>query len=85
MVPRMSRKLTIGFIGLGGIARVHTQALRELGHKVDFCATVSSSESRLREFSEAFQCKGYMNYIEMLRCRLQGYKDSRETGPQKHK
>jgi len=63
----MSRKLTIGFIGLGGIARVHAQALRELGHKVDFCAPVSSSESRLREFSEAFQCRGYISYIEMLR------------------
>jgi len=63
----MSRKLTIGFIGLGGIARVHAQALRELGHKVDFCATVSSSESRLREFSETYNCKGYMSYIEMLR------------------
>jgi len=53
----MSRKLTTGFIGLGGIARVHAQTLRELGHKVDFCATVSSGESRLREFSESFQCK----------------------------
>jgi UDP-N-acetyl-2-amino-2-deoxyglucuronate dehydrogenase len=63
----MSRKLTIGFIGLGGIACVHAQALRELGHKVDFCATVSSSESRLREFSETYNCKGYMSYIEMLR------------------
>jgi UDP-N-acetylglucosamine 3-dehydrogenase len=63
----MSRKLTIGFIGLGGIARIHAQALRELGDKVDFCATVSSSDSRLREFSETYNCKGYMSYIEMLR------------------
>jgi len=34
---------------------------------LDFCSSVSSNESRLREFFETYNCKEYMSYIDMLR------------------
>ncbi|MEM1677848.1 MAG: Gfo/Idh/MocA family oxidoreductase [Ignisphaera sp.] len=59
-------KITIAFVGLGGIAsQAHLPAIKELGFNVDLCVDVD--EYKVKSFIEKTGCKGYSDYREMLK------------------
>ncbi|TRM75182.1 gfo/Idh/MocA family oxidoreductase [Sulfolobus sp. E5] len=58
--------MKLGIIGLGGwVTYGHLPALSELGVKVESCVDID--ERRVKDFSSKTGCKGYTDYIDMLK------------------
>jgi len=61
----VSKKVRVGLIGCGRVARVHAQALTELD-QTQLVAVCDIKEDRAKEYGEKFNVDYYLDYKEML-------------------